>query len=168
MQIAYCIHLSLQSTKPYGANSSCFSKLPLIKFWEETQRRIISNSHLVTKHDILVQCNSLVHRHTSQLLALMYLLQANTNQNLVRNTHQVMKPLLLLLELIILPWQSYALGFFQQQYLTYEQFLQYNAITLISFSAENLCCLRIRVKQNKTSSVLYAANLWSETSKSSD
>jgi len=79
-----------------------------------------------------------------------------------------MKPLLLLQELIILPWQSYALGFFQQQYLTYEHFLQYNAITLISFSAENLCCLRIRVKQDKTSSVLYAANLWSETSKSSD
>ena len=54
---------------------------------------------------------------------------------LVRNTQQVMKPLLVLQELIILSWQTYALGLFQLQTCTYEQFLQYNALTLISFSA---------------------------------
>jgi len=38
---------------------------------EEIQRRIISNSHIVTEHVMMVQCNELVHRHTSQLLALL-------------------------------------------------------------------------------------------------
>ena len=55
--------------------------------------------------------------------------------NLVRHTQQVLKPLLLLQELIILSWQSYALRPLNLQNRTKEQFLQYNAITLISFSA---------------------------------
>ena len=54
---------------------------------------------------------------------------------LVRYTHQVMKPLLLLQELIILSWQTYALGPLHLQNHTYERFLQFNAITLISFAA---------------------------------
>jgi len=46
-----------------------------------------------------------------------------------------MKPLLLLQELIILSWQSYALRPLQLQNRTKELFPKYNAITLISFSA---------------------------------